>query len=101
MGFCDDNTFFADKKLNCEYSGPPKAATEDQLQILQQICPHLVEEVALDEMTPTSQIMKISLPEHKLSLITKRDNKDDDDGDLKKPFAGSNRRSLLQLFPTD
>ena len=46
MGCCDDNAF-ADKKLNCEYSGPPKAATEDQLQILQQICPHLVEEVIL------------------------------------------------------
>ena len=63
MGCCDDNAF-ADKKLNCEYSGPPKAATEDQLQILQQICPHLVEEVTLHddfEMTPRNQIMNVMM----------------------------------------
>ena len=59
MGCWDDNAF-ADKKLNCEYSGPPKAATEDQLQILQQICPHLVEEVTLNdnfEITQKNQIL--------------------------------------------
>ena len=37
----------AAKRLNCEYSGPPKTATGNQLEVLQQICPHLVEEVTL------------------------------------------------------
>ena len=37
----------AAKRLNCEYSGPPKTATANQLDVLQEICPHLVEEVTL------------------------------------------------------
>ena len=92
-GFCDDKAF-ADKRLNCEYSGPPKSATEDQLQILQQICPHLVAEVTLGhnfEMSPRNQITEVVLmritiskaifgipPQHELSLFTKKGEKDEE-----------------------
>ena len=47
VGDADCDNGLAGKRLNCEYSGPPKSAREDPeiLEILQQICPHLVVEV--------------------------------------------------------
>jgi hypothetical protein len=31
--------------LNCEYTGPPKSASQEQFQLLRELCPHLVPEV--------------------------------------------------------
>ena len=95
MEFCDDNDS-ADKRLNCEYSGPPKSATDDQLQILQQICPHLVEEVTPDDTKEPDHEDQSSRAQ--IILLTKRVNTDDY---LKETVPGSNRGPLLQLFSTD
>ena len=52
VGDTDCDNGLAGKRLNCEYSGPPKSAREDPeiLEILQQICPHLVVEVREDAL---------------------------------------------------
>ena len=52
VGDADCDNGLAGKRLNCEYSGPPKSAREDPeiLEILQQICPHLVVEVREDSL---------------------------------------------------
>ena len=34
--------------LNCHYTGPPKPATFEMREILQEVCPHLAEEVGFN-----------------------------------------------------
>ena len=57
VGDTDCDNGLAGKRLNCEYSGPPKSAREDPeiLEILQQICPHLVVEVREDALKKIGQ----------------------------------------------
>ena len=57
VGDADCDNGLAGKRLNCEYSGPPKSAREDPeiLEILQQICPHLVVEVREDALKKIGQ----------------------------------------------
>jgi hypothetical protein len=31
------------RKLNCKYNGPPKPPSEEQVKLIEQVCPHLVE----------------------------------------------------------
>ena len=46
--------------LNCAYDGPPKSADQEQIEILREVCPHLIPEVRILETDARStRIYKI------------------------------------------
>lgn len=44
------------RKLNCEYRGPPKPPTEEHIKLIEQVCPHMVEEIQDGICCSTRQI---------------------------------------------